>query len=112
VDFEVGFTGVPVSTLAGGRDYFARLFGRAPDVVASEDEVLWQVAGPAWLYVKVDPPRAGNALAALAVADLDRVLADLEGRGIRPTVVEDLAAGRKATLYDPDGNTVAIIEVA
>jgi glyoxylase I family protein len=112
MDVEVGFTGVPVSALAGGRDFFERLFGRPADVVASEDEVLWRVADSAWLYVKLDPLRAGNALAALAVADLDAALADLDGRGIRPTVVEQLEAGRNATLHDPDGNTVALIEVS
>jgi hypothetical protein len=112
MDVDVGFTGVPVSALVHGRDFFERLFGRPADIVASEDEVLWRVADSAWLYVKVDPVRAGNALAALAVAHLDAVLADLEGRGIRPTTVERLEAGRKATLHDPDGNTVAIIEVS
>jgi hypothetical protein len=39
-------------------------------------------------------------------------LAELEGRGIAPARVEVVGdSGRKATALDPDGNTVAIIEV-
>ena len=31
--------------------------------------------------------------------------------GIRPVRMEEVGGGRKATILDPDGNTVAIIEV-
>lgn len=109
---EVAFTGVPVSELAPGQDFFERLFGAPPDVLVNENEVMWQVAEAAWLYLVVDPPRAGHALAAVAVPDLDAALADLGSRGIEPAVVEQVGpAARKATVLDPDGNAVALIEV-
>ncbi len=111
MDIDVAFTGVPVSTLPAGRDFFERLFGRPADVVASEEEEMWRVTESAWLYIRVDAPRAGNGLAAFAVADLDAALADLDRRGIRPNLLEEFEAGRKATLRDLDGNTVAIIQV-
>lgn len=109
---EVAFTGVPVTDLARGQDFFERFFGAPPDVLVAENEVMWRVADAAWLYVVVDPPRAGRALAAVSVPDLDDALAELAVRGIEPSVVEQVGEGaRKATVLDPDGNSVAVIEV-
>jgi predicted enzyme related to lactoylglutathione lyase len=111
MDVEVVFTGVPVTSLATGRDFFERLFGRPADVEVAADEVMWRVAETAWLYVVVDDARAGRGLVALSVADLNATLAELEGRDIRPDRTEEVGGGRKATMLDPDGNTVAIISV-
>jgi predicted enzyme related to lactoylglutathione lyase len=105
------FTGVPVRYLSSGRDFFERIFGRAADVEVAVDEVMWRVAETAWLYVVVDTARAGNGLVALSVTDLDAALAELSGRGIVPARVEAVGGGRKATVLDPDGNSVAIIQV-
>ena len=57
------FIGVPVTDLTAGQDFFERLLGGS-DILVKEDEVMWRVAEAAWLYVVVDPPRAGHALAA------------------------------------------------
>jgi glyoxylase I family protein len=111
MEVEIAFTGVPVSDLATGRDFFDRLFGRPADVEVAADEVMWRVAETAWLYVVVDGDRAGKGLVALSVADLNAALAELAGRALRPVRVEAVGGGRKATLLDPDGNTVAVIEV-
>jgi hypothetical protein len=112
MDVEVAFTGVPVSALAAGRDFFERLFGRPADIEVAADEVMWRLAESAWLYIVVDTARAGNGLAALSVGDLDATLAELGTRGIEPVRVEVVGGGgRKATVLDPDGNTVGIIEV-
>ena len=60
----------------------------------------------------VDPARAGHGLASLSVADLDAAMAELGSRGVVPISTEVVGdAGRKATLLDPDGNSVSIIEV-
>jgi predicted enzyme related to lactoylglutathione lyase len=111
MDVEIAFTGVPVTDLTTGRDFFERLFGRSADVEVAEDEVMWRVAETAWLYIVVDAARAGNGLVALSVVDLDTAMAELAGRGIRPAQVEAVGGGRKATVFDPDENTVAVIEV-
>jgi hypothetical protein len=84
---------------------------RSADVEVAVDEVMWQVAGTAWLYIVVDASRAGNGLVALSVADLDATMTELAGRGIRPAQVEAVGGGRKATVFDPDENKVAIMEV-
>jgi len=111
MDVEIAFTGLPVTSLATGRDFFERLFGRPADVEVAIDEVMWRLAESAWLYVVVDAARAGQGLVALSVADLPVTLAQLEKRDIRPDRMEEVGGGRKATVLDPDGNTVAIIAV-
>ena len=111
MDVEVAFTGVPVRDLSSGRDFFERIFGRAADIEVAVDEVMWRVAETAWLYVVVDTARAGNGLVALSVADLDAALAELSSRGISAARMEAVGGGRKATVLDPDGNTVALIQV-
>ncbi len=80
----MAFIGVPVTDLATGQDFFERLLGSPPDVLVNEDEVMWRVADGAWLYVVVDAARAGHALAALSVGNLDATLAELATRGIEP----------------------------
>ncbi len=112
MEIEVAFTGVPVSDLTRGQDFFERILGKPPDVPVNENEVMWQVADAAWLYVVVDPTRAGRALAAVSVPDLDGALEELASRGIEPSMIEQPGpSARKATIFDPDGNSVAIIEV-
>ncbi len=94
MEIEVAFTGVPVTDLATGRDFFERLLGSPPDVLVNADEVMWRVAEAAWLYVVVDPARAGQALAALSVGDLDATLVELAARGITPAKVEQVGEAR------------------
>ena len=112
MDVEVAFTAVPVAALGPGQAYFEQLFGRPPDIVPNDREVMWRLTDTAWLYVLVDGLRAGRSTATLCVADLDGTLAEVATRGLTPESVEDVGtAGRKAILRDPDGNTVALIEV-
>jgi hypothetical protein len=111
MDVEIAFTGVPVTDLSAGRGFFERLFGRPPDVEVAADEVMWRVAATAWLYVVVDAVRAGNGLVALSVSDLNATLAELAARGISPARVETVGGGRKATVFDFDQNSVALMQV-
>jgi predicted enzyme related to lactoylglutathione lyase len=106
------FAGVPVRDFAAARTWYSTFFDREPDVVAHEREVMWQCAEAAWLYVVQDERRAGNAIVALMVADLDDAVADLARRGIEggPPHPEGDGA-RKATFTDPDGNEVSVIAV-
>jgi hypothetical protein len=112
MDVQVAFMGVAVTDLSAGQKFFACLFGKPPDVLVNENEVMWRVNESAWLYVVVDPPRAGHALAALSVPDIDATLAELAGRGLQPASLEEHEGGaRKAIFLDPDGNTAAVIAV-
>jgi predicted enzyme related to lactoylglutathione lyase len=113
MEAQVLFAGVAITDLDTVRPWYERLFDRPADIIPNESEVMWRAAADAgWLYLVVDEQRAGTSLAALSVADLDAELERLRGHGIEPEVVEQVGeAGRKATLRDPDGNTVALIEV-
>jgi len=113
MDAQVLFVGVAITSLDDVRPWYEHLFGRPADIIPNENEVMWRAAADAgWLYLVVDEQRAGQSLAALSVADLDAELAVLRSQGIEPEVTEQVGeAGRKATLRDPDGNVVALIEV-
>ena len=112
MDGQVLFAGVAITELDTARPWYEKLLGRPPDVFPHENEVMWRVAADAgWLYLVVDGERAGQSLVALSIADLNAELATLRALGILPESVEQVGAGRKATLRDPDGNTVALIEV-
>src|SRR3954447_23477144 len=109
---DVLFAGLPVRDFPGSQDWYVRLFGRAPDVVAHETEVMWRVTDTGWVYVVQDPERAGHGLVAISVPDLQETLDELAARGLRAGPVEPQGdAARKATMVDPDGNVVAFLEV-
>ena len=106
------FAGVAVADHPAAVTWYSRLFGRPPDIVPNEHEVMWRCTDSAWLYVIADSGRAGRALVTLCVPDLDQALAEITGRGVAagpPQPVGD--AGRKGVVTDPDGNTLAFIEV-
>jgi glyoxylase I family protein len=106
------FAAVAVTDLDAAVAWYGRLFGRPPDVLVHEHEVMWRVADGGWLYVLVDAERAGHGLVTLAVSDLDGAVAALATRGVTAGPVEDVGdAGRKAQLVDPCGNSVSLIHV-
>jgi predicted enzyme related to lactoylglutathione lyase len=110
---DILFAGVAVADYDAAVDWYARLFGRPADVFVNDDEVMWHLAGSAWLYVVKDELRAGKALVTLSVPDLEGVVRDIARRGITSGPIEIIGdAGRKATVVDAEGNTVAFIEVA
>jgi predicted enzyme related to lactoylglutathione lyase len=110
---DVLFAGIPVSDLARAVDWYTRLFGRPPDIVPNQQEVMWQVTDSGWLYVLDDADRAGGSVVTIAVSDLDAAVADIATRGISGDPVERVGdAGRKAKFGDPDGNQVALIQVS
>jgi predicted enzyme related to lactoylglutathione lyase len=111
-DVDILFAGIAVSDFAAAVDWYARLFGRPADVIVKDDEVMWRLADAAWLYVVGDEKRAGHALVALSVSDLDKTVAETGNRGIISGPVEIIGgSGRKASVTDADGNTVSFIEV-
>lgn len=74
---------------------------------------MWQATERGWLYILRDADHAGNSIVAMAVPDIEAVVAALEARGMTIGPIEQEGdAGRKAVVLDPDGNSIAIIEVA
>jgi len=112
VEIDVLFAAVPVADLAAATRWYDQLLGRPPDIPVNENEVMWRIADHAWLYLVVDPPRAGQTVVTVAVAHLDDATAAIEGRGLEVTSFETIpGAGRKAYFEDPDGNSIAVLEV-
>jgi predicted enzyme related to lactoylglutathione lyase len=111
-DITVLFAGVPVADIESATTWYERLFGRPADVVANPNEVMWRCSDAAWLYIVVDPERAGHGLAALCVNDLQQTVDELECRGVTCGPISAVSdAERKAVALDPDGNTISLIAV-
>lgn len=112
MNIDVLFAGVAVTDFDVARAWYERFFDRAPDVVAHDEEVMWHVAERGWLYVVRDPEHAGNAIVAVAVPDVEAFVAALAARGVSAGPIErEGDAGRKAVVLDPDGNSIALLEV-
>ena len=108
---ELLFSGVPVADFAAATQWYERFFGRPPDVVVHDHEVMWRVSESGWVYVVRDPERAGRALVAISVSDLPAALDQVRGRGIAVPPVELIGdVERKASIADPEGNVVALIK--
>jgi glyoxylase I family protein len=106
------FASVPVADLHAAVPWYEQLFGRPPDIVPNENEVMWRVSEDGWLYVIQDTERAGRTVVTISVSDLEKVIGELAGRGIRPGQIEAVGeAGRKSTTVDLDGNAISLIEV-
>src|SRR5215510_3547264 len=112
MDVDVLFAGIPVSDFEVAQAWYERFFARPADVVANDEEVMWQVTDRGWLYIVRDADNAGNSLVAMAVPDIEEAASALAARGVPSGPIErEGEAGRKAVALDPDGNSIAIIEV-
>ena len=113
MDANVLFAGIAVADFQEARAWYERFFGRAPDVVAHDEEVMWQITNGGWLYIVRDAEHAGSSFVAMAVSDIERTTSALEARGVSAGAIQPEGdAGRKAVVLDPAGNRVEIIEVA
>jgi glyoxylase I family protein len=113
MDVDVLFAGIAVSDFKAAQAWYERFFARPADVVANEDEVMWQVTDRGGLYIVRDADHAGNSMVAIAVPDIEAATSALEARGVTIGPIErEGDAGRKAVALDPDGSSIAIIEVA
>jgi predicted enzyme related to lactoylglutathione lyase len=106
------FAGVAVADYDALLGWYECLFGRPPDTVPKVGEAVWHVTETAHVYVVADARRGGGGLLTLIVDDLHGLLADLAERGIVPAEVGPIAGvGRRATVVDPEGNTIQLAEL-
>jgi catechol 2,3-dioxygenase-like lactoylglutathione lyase family enzyme len=104
------YAGVPVSDLEASTEWYARFFGRPPDMRAGS-ELLWDVDEHATLFIEPDAARAGSGRITFAVTGLDALLERLAAQRIGHEPIETYANGvRHATIPDPDGNAIAFAE--
>jgi catechol 2,3-dioxygenase-like lactoylglutathione lyase family enzyme len=103
----VVFAGIPVTDYAAARGWYERLLGTPPDMLPHAAEAAWRLGEEGWVYVVADAPRAGSALVALIVDDLDAVVTGIAERGIEADETSTIpGAARQAVYRDPDGNLV------
>jgi catechol 2,3-dioxygenase-like lactoylglutathione lyase family enzyme len=104
------FAGVPVSDLDASIEWYMRFFGRPPDRRAG-DEMLWEVAEHATLFIEPNAARAGAGRITFAVAGLDALLERLAAKRIQHEPIETYSNGvRHVNIPDPDGNAMAFAE--
>jgi predicted enzyme related to lactoylglutathione lyase len=112
MDFGVLFTGVAVCDFKAAERWYESFFGRPADVVAHEEEVMWRVSEGGWLYILRDEERAGRSIVAMTVIDIEEATSALTARGIAIGPIQpEGEAGRKAVILDPEGNSIALIQV-
>jgi hypothetical protein len=109
MSFTYVFAGIPVADREAAVSWYELFAGAPPDLIPNSAEAAWQMTGTGWIYVIVDPARAGTALNTLLTDDLDSFIANLGERGIEAGLVETLGSGvRRTTVTDPDGNRLNV----
>lgn len=104
------YAGVPVADLEASIDRYTRLFGRDPDFRAG-NEILWEIASAATLFIEPNAERAGTGRITLSVTGLDALLESLAVRRIDHEAIETYSNGvRHVKIPDPDGNAIAFAE--
>jgi catechol 2,3-dioxygenase-like lactoylglutathione lyase family enzyme len=120
-DFRVSAQ-IAVSDLARVRAFYESVLGLSPTAGPSDLDVAYPCGGGSVLYVYESPTHAGKSTATIArwdVDDIDRVVDELTGRGVRferygepvktdARGIHDSGYGKVAWFKDPDGNLFAI----
>jgi hypothetical protein len=111
VGIEQIFAGIATTDHEAAFGFYERVLGKPPDMLPTDGEAVWQVAGAGWIYVVADPARAGRGLLTLMVDDLETHVAGLRGRGLAPGAIETVPGlFSKAELTDLDGNRVTFAQ--
>lgn len=98
---------VSTADLARARDWYARLFGRDPDLSPMPEVREWHF-GDGGVQVVDDAERAGRSMLTLIVRDLDAARGALQSRGLALASGGDFA--RIAQIADADGNHVTLAQ--
>jgi predicted enzyme related to lactoylglutathione lyase len=106
------FAGVPTAAYAAALPWYERVLGRPPDIVPKDGEAMWTLSGGGSVYLVDDPEHAGGGVVTIAVTGLDALIERWSANGIEPTRIDEMPAGRKATLVDAEGNLIAFAELA
>jgi catechol 2,3-dioxygenase-like lactoylglutathione lyase family enzyme len=118
VDYRIELVMVPVADADRSRAFYGDTLGWPVDHDVRVNEGL--------RFIQVTPPGSACSIAfgegigdmapgslralQVVVASADEAYADLVGRGVAASPVEDLAWGRFVNFADPDGNTWAVQE--
>jgi predicted enzyme related to lactoylglutathione lyase len=101
------FAGIPVNDYQTSLAWYERLFGCPPSFLPNDKEAVWAISEHQWVYIIVEPERAGRSIHTILGNDLEKIIARISERGIN-FGKEELPAEdvRKVMYYDPDGNEI------
>jgi hypothetical protein len=106
------FAGIAVSNFQTSLEWYQRLFGGPPLFFPNDVEAVWAIAEHRWIYIIVEPERAGGSIQTIICDDLEQIIEQISARGINFGKEESLSEGvRKVMYYDPDGNEIGIGQV-
>jgi hypothetical protein len=103
---------VAVADIDSARSWYNRLLGRPPDAVPMDSLTEWHFPPNGMIQLVEDAERGGRSLLTLVVDDLKGELATLRKRGIEPGTMDDTTSDKVmfATVMDPDGNAITLVE--
>lgn len=103
------FAGIPVSDFRTSLEWYQRLFGSPPSFFPNDHEAVWALAEHRWIYIIVDPERAGGSVLTVMCDDLESVIEQISQRGVHFHREETPADNVRKVMYDdPDGNEFGI----
>jgi hypothetical protein len=104
--------GVAVRNMDEAKRWYEIFFGRPSDAQPMAGLAEWHTPGGA-LQIVLDEQRAGGSLVTVWVADARGALAGLRSRGGPEVELDDTSSDKVlfASLQDPDGNEVTVVEV-
>lgn len=104
--------GIAVRDLDASKGWYQALFGRPADAEPMAGLAEWHTPGGVVQLVG-DGRRAGGSLVTIQVADARKALEGWAERGGPQAQLDDTSSDKVlfATVTDPDGNAVTIVEV-
>ncbi|QCI96239.1 VOC family protein [Novosphingobium sp. EMRT-2] len=103
------FAGIPVNDFKSSLEWYQQLFGAPPSFFPNDREAVWEIAQNRWVYIIVQPDRAGGSVQTIMLDDLEAQIEQIAERGIRFSKEETPAENvRKVMYYDPDGNELGL----
>lgn len=103
------FAGLPVSDYERALEWYPRLLGDLETFDPHDTERVWTLAEHRYVYVVLNPERAGRGLVTLFVDDHDGFVEAAAARSVEPTTRETYDNGvLKTTYHDPDGNEIGV----
>jgi catechol 2,3-dioxygenase-like lactoylglutathione lyase family enzyme len=119
VDYRIELVGMPVSDVERAKQFYGDTLGWPVDHDHTVDENT--------RFIQVTPPGSACSIAfgtgisdmppgslralQVVVASADEALADLQGRGVDATGIDEQPWGRFVYFADPDGNTWSVQEI-
>ena len=119
VDYRIELVGMPVSDVDRALEFYGTTLGWSVDHdhTVSDEVRFIQVTPPgsacsiAFGKGVSDMPAGSMRALQVVVASADEALADLRGRGVEASDVDDQPWGRFVYFADPDGNTWSVQEL-